>query len=101
MREASTIAMPAFASRPMVAEMCEHTAAAGLCPAALSLQTYDARTAAAWAVWLQSLPEAVHGPRPSTAALGELCSRMPGRRRDHWWPPGPGPGWQTHRRLAD
>ncbi|CAE7656513.1 unnamed protein product, partial [Symbiodinium sp. KB8] len=33
MREASTIAMPAFASRPMVAEMCEHTAAAG-CQAA-------------------------------------------------------------------
>ncbi|CAE7502388.1 unnamed protein product, partial [Symbiodinium sp. CCMP2456] len=81
MREASTIAMPAFlasrvASHPMVAEMCEHTAAAGLCSAALSLQTYDARTAAAWAVWLQSLPEAVHGEaRQLLADARDLAQR--------------------------
>jgi len=81
MREASTIAMPAFlasrvASRPMVAEMCEHTAAAGLCSAALSLQTYDARTAAAWAEWLQSLPEAVHGEaRQLLADARDLAQR--------------------------
>ena len=93
MREASTIAMPAFlasrvASRPMAAEMCQHAADAGLCPAALSLQTYDARTAAAWAMWLQGLPDAVHDdswltPATCTAALGQPRSGMRARRRDN------------------
>ena len=65
MREAGAIALPAFlasrvVSRPLVAEMAQHTEDAGLCSSALSLQAYDARTAAAWGEWLCTLPAAVH-----------------------------------------
>ena len=69
-----------------------------------SLQTYDARTAAAWAMWLQGLPDAVHDdswltPATCTAALGQPRSGMRARRRDNPLP-ALAPGGETHRRLG-
>ena len=106
LRSAQDLALPAFlgsraSSRPLVAQLLKRVDKAGLCDAAALMRLYDARTDAAVANFVASLPPAVHGAAKS--AYEDCMSESAG-----WWhqlfddrnsdcmPPGPDSAAQRH-----